>query len=95
MIIIVFIHHIKVETIFTRGGISLPLLRWVLDLAKVYLYVRAASYVLRANARMCTYKCTGTSVNTRETFLRLFCFWFSRALDLDVDAEKSDCVARC
>jgi len=93
IIIIVFIHHIKVETIFTRGGISLPLLRWVLDLAKVYLYVRAASYVLRAYARMCVYKCTGTSVNTRK-FLRLFCF-LSRALDLDLDAEKSDCVARC
>ena len=60
IIIIVFIHHIKVETIFTRGGISLPLLRWVfMDLAKVYLYVRAASTV-RTYARMCTIY---TSVN--------------------------------
>ena len=64
IIIIVFIHHIKVETIFTRGGISLPLLRWVfMDLAKVYLYVRAA-FSVRTYARMCT--CC-TSVNTRET----------------------------
>ena len=53
IIIIVFIHHIKVETIFTRGGISLPLLRWVfMDLAKVYLYVRAA-FSVRTYARMC------------------------------------------
>ena len=73
IIIIVFIHHIKVETIFTRGGISLPLLRWVLDLAKVYLYVRAASYVLRAYARMCVqvygYKREYVRISTTFLFL--------------------------
>ena len=51
MIIIVFIHHIKVETIFTRGDLT-TFATLGMDLAKVYLYVRAASYV-RAYKRMC------------------------------------------
>ena len=64
IIIIVFIHHIKVETIFTRGGISLPLLRWVLW---IWLKCICTCGLLFLSAPMhaCAYKCT--SVNTRKT----------------------------
>ena len=60
MIIIVFIHHIKVETIFTRGDISLPLLRWVW----IWLKCICTCGLLHKSAHM--HACTYESAHKRE-----------------------------
>ena len=67
MIIIVFIHHIKVKTISPGEGVLTTFATLGMDLAKVYLYVGAASY-LCASARLCMWEdaqtCAHAQVST-------------------------------